>query len=1063
MSDEAWQPGYDTLKKQMEAIQSRADVYKRRSPLEASTHIDNIAKSLAKDYGITSIGDIGVRYETRPAYVSGSDESATVIPEEQLPIYYNKNNPSQIIPGYKFASEGRGDGYSNYNLQPVQQADGSTIVVPIQQYSKSGMGAFVEDLGPIIQVASLVAMAAGAPPLYLAAGNLALQGAAGNINDFNDALRVAAPYLIPAGLQGLDVVGPSTASTLAGRVAENYSGFTGIGADILGGGLSGAVKAGLTGGDIGVGALIGGATPGLTSGLKDAYKGLTGFNYGADLDDMGGSALEGFGPTTTDTNAGVINLAGAGANNIFGNLTDDDLNDLYGSTVLNRTDALTDRVANPVTGIVNSGSNNIFGNLTDDELNDLYASTVSNTGAATSNLSVDTMAGAGSDKTVSDLYDMDARLGNTGDTIYTDKTGDSYYVDDNGDVQSLTKGQADTLLTTDIVGNTGLKTGDAGSGKTVDDLYSMDARQGATGDTIYTDKTGGSYYVDDNGDVQSLTKGQADTLLTTVTAGDAGLKLDKVEVNAKHDDTDLDYPWVEDTTKLTTTPTLDLSTLTTLTQFGPFNVTTGDKVALDTKDTKALTTSNLTTIDTKDTGALTSSQIALLTTVGTGLLVSDIIGGKDTKNITTLTTGLTALDTKNITTLDTKNITTLTTGVTALDTKNITALTTMDALGLKGIEDPANRYWQQTGKAGTGGQGGVRFFDWTTNPVPAMGGSNLAAAQALSSVPMLTQAQIAALQPTPKQYFNAATNRYYTDPTGQATPPAGFVQKTFKDGGEVETKHFNGGGFSFADFDLGIEPYNFADFDLGINFSGPDFNGINFDELIPAGTGYLDDGAATLNDLRWESGYFGTPEEVAQNYSNEGKAYPDTESTKNSPINAISGDAKTVIDKIKGLGAKLGEKALQSILDNPGAWMAALAGAGLGYAASKNNTVSPMGLQGLGMTQQQVYNTLKGGNYVGKAVGGEIPGYGAGGGLHYLKSAEDGMADKIPATIDNKQPARLSGGEFVIPADVVSHLGNGNSEAGAKHLYEMMDRIRQARTGTPKQGKQINPAKFTPK
>ena len=100
---------------------------------------------------------------------------------------------------------------------------------------------------------------------------------------------------------------------------------------------------------------------------------------------------------------------------------------------------------------------------------------------------------------------------------------------------------------------------------------------------------------------------------------------------------------------------------------------------------------------------------------------------------------------------------------------------------------------------------------------------------------------------------------------------------------------------------------------------------------------------------------------------------------------------------------------------------------------------------------------------VQRAEGGEIDGYAGGGGLRYLKSAEDGMADKIPATIDNKQPAKLSGGEFVIPADVVSHLGNGNSEAGAKQLYAMMDRIRHARTGTKKQGKQINPAKFTPK
>ena len=80
----------------------------------------------------------------------------------------------------------------------------------------------------------------------------------------------------------------------------------------------------------------------------------------------------------------------------------------------------------------------------------------------------------------------------------------------------------------------------------------------------------------------------------------------------------------------------------------------------------------------------------------------------------------------------------------------------------------------------------------------------------------------------------------------------------------------------------------------------------------------------------------------------------------------------------------------------------------------------------------------------------------------YLAGATDGMEDKLPATIDNKQPAKLSHGEFVLPADIVSHLGNGNSEAGAQRLYDMMDRIRKARTGTTKQGKQINPNKFMP-
>lgn len=78
----------------------------------------------------------------------------------------------------------------------------------------------------------------------------------------------------------------------------------------------------------------------------------------------------------------------------------------------------------------------------------------------------------------------------------------------------------------------------------------------------------------------------------------------------------------------------------------------------------------------------------------------------------------------------------------------------------------------------------------------------------------------------------------------------------------------------------------------------------------------------------------------------------------------------------------------------------------------------------------------------------------------YLDGASDGMADKVPATIDNQQEARLSDGEFVIPADVVSHLGNGNSDAGAKFLSDMMAKVRKARTGNDKQGKEIDPNKF---
>jgi len=111
--------------------------------------------------------------------------------------------------------------------------------------------------------------------------------------------------------------------------------------------------------------------------------------------------------------------------------------------------------------------------------------------------------------------------------------------------------------------------------------------------------------------------------------------------------------------------------------------------------------------------------------------------------------------------------------------------------------------------------------------------------------------------------------------------------------------------------------------------------------------------------------------------------------------------------------------------------------------------------------------------YSGASGGSVSPaGFGSGGGIanlgsysdggRLLKGPGDGMSDNIPATIGRKQPARLADGEFVVPADVVSGLGNGSTDAGAKQLYKMLDKVRSARTGTKKQGKQINPNKYMP-
>ena len=80
----------------------------------------------------------------------------------------------------------------------------------------------------------------------------------------------------------------------------------------------------------------------------------------------------------------------------------------------------------------------------------------------------------------------------------------------------------------------------------------------------------------------------------------------------------------------------------------------------------------------------------------------------------------------------------------------------------------------------------------------------------------------------------------------------------------------------------------------------------------------------------------------------------------------------------------------------------------------------------------------------------------------YLRGGGDGMSDSIRANIEGKQEARLADGEFVVPADVVSHLGNGSSNAGAKKLYAMMDRVRRSRTGKTRQAPEVNTRRLMP-
>jgi hypothetical protein len=125
----------------------------------------------------------------------------------------------------------------------------------------------------------------------------------------------------------------------------------------------------------------------------------------------------------------------------------------------------------------------------------------------------------------------------------------------------------------------------------------------------------------------------------------------------------------------------------------------------------------------------------------------------------------------------------------------------------------------------------------------------------------------------------------------------------------------------------------------------------------------------------------------------------------------------------------------------------AISGSDLGAAGADTGGVGAMGL-GLGSG-----DTAGIGGDAAFARGGisHLGDYSDGGRL--LRGPGDGVSDSIPAVIGQRRPARLADGEFVIPARIVSELGNGSTEAGARKLYAMMDRVQRARGKTTGKGK----------
>jgi len=133
---------------------------------------------------------------------------------------------------------------------------------------------------------------------------------------------------------------------------------------------------------------------------------------------------------------------------------------------------------------------------------------------------------------------------------------------------------------------------------------------------------------------------------------------------------------------------------------------------------------------------------------------------------------------------------------------------------------------------------------------------------------------------------------------------------------------------------------------------------------------------------------------------------------------------------------------------NTGALIDSGYGGGRRYDNFSNESDAKGGLTGIAhLLHQYAMGGMPLHTYAQGGVG-HLGGYSDGGRL--LRGPGDGVSDSIPATIGshNPEPARLADGEFVVPARIVSELGNGSTEAGARQLYKMMDRIQKARQKT---------------
>jgi hypothetical protein len=242
--------------------------------------------------------------------------------------------------------------------------------------------------------------------------------------------------------------------------------------------------------------------------------------------------------------------------------------------------------------------------------------------------------------------------------------------------------------------------------------------------------------------------------------------------------------------------------------------------------------------------------------------------------------------------------------------------------------------------------------------------------------------------------------------------------------------------------------------------------------------------AATLGNMGLPSLSDAIAKQVSPNYGNEGRNYstpigPDQSDAETARLarqeptpmpaanpmsqdpaqmaqsvpaaNPMSQDPAQMAQGLRALNNAMGEGATNS--RENGGWGSRDAGGGEGGGGEGGGGGGEGGGEGGGRSFDHGDSTGRSGGFsmggIAALAGGglgSLGGYSDGGQL--LKGPGDGVSDSIPATIGQGQPARLADGEFVIPARIVSELGNGSTEAGAKQLYAMMARIQAARAKT---------------